>query len=63
MSRSSTRPRGRQRVIVTRTFSKVYGLAGLRGGYAVAAPKVIQRNANLRYEDTLNSIVAGPLWV
>ena len=30
-----------ERVIVTRTFSKVYGLAGLRMGYAVAAPNVI----------------------
>ena len=28
-------------VIVTRTFSKVYGLAGLRAGYAVAAPEVL----------------------
>ena len=28
-------------VIVTRTFSKVYGLAGLRVGYAVAAPEVL----------------------
>jgi histidinol-phosphate aminotransferase len=29
------------RVIVLRTFSKIYGLAGLRVGYAVAAPAVI----------------------
>jgi histidinol-phosphate aminotransferase len=28
-------------VIVTRTFSKAYGLAGLRAGYAVAAPEVL----------------------
>ena len=28
-------------VIVTRTFSKVYGLGGLRAGYAVAAPEVL----------------------
>jgi len=28
-------------VVVTRTFSKVYGLAGLRAGYAVAAPEVL----------------------
>jgi histidinol-phosphate aminotransferase len=29
-------------VVVTRTFSKVYGLAGLRVGYAVAAPQVLE---------------------
>ena len=28
------------RVIVTRTFSKVYGLAGIRAGYAVASPEI-----------------------
>ena len=27
-----------QRMIVFRTFSKIYGMAGLRGGYAVASP-------------------------
>ncbi len=30
------------RVIVLRTFSKIYGLAGLRVGYAAAAPEVIE---------------------
>lgn len=30
------------RVIVTRTFSKVYGLAGIRAGYAVASPDVVR---------------------
>jgi histidinol-phosphate aminotransferase len=29
-------------VVVTRTFSKVYGLGGLRAGYAVAAPQVLE---------------------
>jgi histidinol-phosphate aminotransferase len=28
-------------VVATRTFSKAYGLAGLRAGYAVAAPEVL----------------------
>jgi histidinol-phosphate aminotransferase len=28
-------------LLVTRTFSKIYGLAGLRVGYAIAAPEVI----------------------
>ena len=31
---------GRENIIVTRTFSKVYGLAGLRIGYGLAAPKL-----------------------
>jgi histidinol-phosphate aminotransferase len=32
---------GRENVIVMRTFSKVYGIAGLRLGYAVAQPKIL----------------------
>jgi histidinol-phosphate aminotransferase len=47
-----------ERVIVTRTFSKVYGLAGLRLGYAVAAPKVIAEMRKFVTESTLNAIVA-----
>jgi histidinol-phosphate aminotransferase len=31
------------RVVVGRTFSKVYGLAGMRVGYAVAAPDLVRR--------------------
>lgn len=31
------------RLIVTRTFSKIYGLAGVRIGYAVATPEVAKR--------------------
>ena len=33
------RPLADPRVIVTRTFSKIFGLAGLRLGYAIAAPE------------------------
>ena len=33
---------GHPNVIVTRTFSKAYGLAGLRTGYAIAHPEVIE---------------------
>ncbi|WP_400191639.1 pyridoxal phosphate-dependent aminotransferase [Hymenobacter sp. B81] len=36
-----------QNVIVLRTFSKIYGLAGLRLGYALAAPAVVQRLSRL----------------
>jgi histidinol-phosphate aminotransferase len=31
------------RIIVARTFSKVYGLAGMRLGYGIAAPKMVAR--------------------
>ncbi len=43
-------------VIVLRTFSKVYGLAGLRIGYAVAAKTTAQRLAPHRLLNTLNSV-------
>ncbi len=33
---------GRQNVIILRTFSKIYGLAGIRLGYAIAAPSVFE---------------------
>ena len=46
------------RVIVTRTFSKVHGLAGLRLGYAVAAPKIIEKMRAFLTVDSLNAIVA-----
>jgi histidinol-phosphate aminotransferase len=32
---------GRKNVMITRTFSKVFGLAGVRLGYAIAAPEVL----------------------
>jgi histidinol-phosphate aminotransferase len=51
-------PLNDDRVIVTRTFSKVYGLAGLRLGYAVASPKMIEKMRAFVTEDSLNSIVA-----
>ena len=39
------RPIGDPRVIVARTFSKIFGLAGMRIGYAVAAPETAKRLA------------------
>jgi histidinol-phosphate aminotransferase len=51
------RPLDDERVIVTRTFSKIYGLAGLRLGYAVGSPKVIQRMRKFATEDNINAIV------
>jgi len=47
-----------ERVIVVRTFSKVYGLAGLRLGYAVALPKVIHQMLKFATEDNVNAAVA-----
>jgi len=35
-------------VIVTRTYSKIYGMAGLRVGFAAARPDIIARLAPLR---------------
>ncbi|MDT0596386.1 pyridoxal phosphate-dependent aminotransferase [Glaciecola petra] len=34
---------GRENVVVTRTFSKIYGLAGMRVGYAMAAPATAKK--------------------
>ena len=46
------------RLVVLRTFSKAYGLAGLRLGYAVGAPKMLDRMKVFSAEDSINSIVA-----
>jgi histidinol-phosphate aminotransferase len=43
-------------VIVTRTFSKVYGLGGLRAGYAVAAPAVLEALLVIREAFGTNSV-------
>jgi histidinol-phosphate aminotransferase len=50
-------PIDNERVIVTRTFSKVYGLAGLRLGYAVASPNTIRKMRQVASQDNINSIV------
>ena len=51
-------PLDNERIIVTRTFSKVYGLAGLRLGYAGASPKAIQKMREFASQDNINTIVA-----
>lgn len=43
-----TAVREEQPVIVTRTFSKLHGMAGLRVGYAIARPDIINRLEALR---------------
>jgi len=47
----------RSNVVVLRTFSKFYGLAGLRAGYALANPKLI---ISLFSEDALQCKPPGP---
>jgi histidinol-phosphate aminotransferase len=51
------RPLDDPRVIVVRTFSKIYGLAGLRVGYAVCAPEAARRLRSAQLPDHVN--VAG----
>jgi histidinol-phosphate aminotransferase len=54
-------PAGRN-VIVTRTFSKIYGLAGLRIGYALSTPANIERvNGSLMTVDLSTSALAAAM--
>lgn len=46
------------RLIVTRTLSKVYGMAGLRVGYAVASTELSKRLAQRRLAMGVNTIAA-----
>jgi histidinol-phosphate aminotransferase len=41
-------------LIVARTFSKIYGMAGLRCGYCVARPELIQRMRSQQSWDSVN---------
>jgi histidinol-phosphate aminotransferase len=50
-------PAANGRVIVSRTFSKVYGLAGLRLGYGVAEAGVAQRLSSYLTQDSVNGLV------
>jgi histidinol-phosphate aminotransferase len=43
-------------LIITRTFSKVYGLAGLRVGYAIASPGVADLMNRLRQPFNVNTL-------
>ena len=46
-------------MIVTRTFSAIHGLAGLRIGYAVAATDAAGRLASARLSDGVNGVAAS----
>ena len=47
---------GRENLILMRTFSKSYGLAGLRVGFALASPKLISYLHKVRQPFNVNSI-------
>ncbi|MGZ6142812.1 MAG: pyridoxal phosphate-dependent aminotransferase, partial [Myxococcales bacterium] len=65
------RVKAQPRLIVARTFSKVYGLAGARLGYAIAQPDVVARLASQAAWDSVNILavaagrasLADPGWV
>ena len=47
---------GRRLIITLRTFSKIFGLAGIRCGYAVAAPEMIQLLDKIRQPFNVTSL-------
>ena len=47
---------GRRLLVTLRTFSKIFGLAGLRVGYAVARPDVVQMLQNVRQPFNVTSL-------
>jgi histidinol-phosphate aminotransferase len=47
---------GNPNVIVTRSFSAVYGLAGMRVGYAIAEPDIARTIASHRLPESLTSV-------
>ncbi len=51
-------PLNDRRVIVSRTFSKVFGLAGMRLGYGIAAPETIRQLERYQLFDTNNTFAA-----
>jgi histidinol-phosphate aminotransferase len=50
--------RSHPNLIVARTFSKIYGMAGLRCGYCIAQPKMIERLRPHQTWDSLNVMAA-----
>src|SRR4029077_13006806 len=52
----------RQNLLLMRTFSKIYGLAGLRLGYGIAHPDLIAAFEKIRQPFNINAIAqAGAL--
>lgn len=48
--------KAKKNVIVSRTFSKIYGLAGLRIGYAIAKPEIIRYLSLVRMPFSVNRL-------
>jgi len=46
------------RIVVARTFSKIFGLAGMRMGYAIAEPELARRMGPYALPDNLNVVAA-----
>ena len=46
-------------LLLMRTFSKIYGLSGLRIGYGVGSPELIQRMEKVRQPFNVNAIAPG----
>lgn len=46
------------RVIVARTFSKIYGMAGMRLGYGVSTPETAQLMRRYQLQDNVNMVAA-----
>jgi len=46
------------RVIVARTFSKIYGMAGMRLGYGIGAEETADRLRRFQTQDNVNMVVA-----
>lgn len=47
---------GRRLIVTMRTFSKIFGLAGLRAGYAVAQPDIVRLLNNVRQPFNVTSL-------
>lgn len=48
--------KSRKKIIILRTFSKAYGLAGLRLGYAIAQPELVSYMERVRQPFNVNSL-------
>jgi histidinol-phosphate aminotransferase len=46
------------RVIVARTFSKIYGMAGIRLGYSISSAKVAEQLRQFQTQDNVNMVAA-----
>lgn len=50
-----------ENLVITRSFSKAFGLAGLRAGYAIARPDVIEQLDKVRLAFSVNSIAQAAI--